>query len=107
MEIAAHGSHNLAELRTELLRRDIVECHARALWRAPRDYVRILQKFRACLGTMDREMHTAFLDTKATAETHRKSAARIDLLEQRFETLNTYVDTTLKRLSIIAARRSE
>lgn len=99
-ENATGGSNNLAELRTELLRRDIVECHAQALWRAPRDYVRILQTFRACLGRMDPEIHRNLPNGKGMAETQRTFASRVDLLEQRFENMSTYVDTTLRRLSM-------
>lgn len=93
-------NHHLAELQTELLRRDMVECHAQALWKTPKDYIRILQTFRACLGRMDSEIHKALPNTNHMAETHRKFASRVNLFEKRFENQSTYVETTLMRLSM-------
>lgn len=96
----ADENHHLAELQTELLRRDMVECHAQALWKAPKDYIRILQTFRACLGRMDSEVQKKLSKTEDVAETHRKFASRVNLLEKRFENQSTYVETTLMRLSM-------
>lgn len=93
-------SLHLAELHSELLRRDIVECHAQVLWKAPRDYIRILQSFRACLGKMEPEVHKASSNTKIMVETHEKLGSRVNLLEQRFESLSIYMDKTLMRLSM-------
>lgn len=93
-------NHQLAELQTELLRRDMVECHAQALWKTPKDYIRILQTFRACLGRTDSEIQRSLPNTKDVAETHREFASRVNLLEKRFENQGTYVETTLMRLSM-------
>ncbi|KAJ0109333.1 hypothetical protein J7T55_000258 [Diaporthe amygdali] len=99
-ENPADDSYHLAALQTEQLRRDMVECQAQALWKAPKDYIRVLQTFRACLGRMDSEIHTGLPNTKNVAETHRKFASRVNLLEKRFENQSTYVETTLMRLSM-------
>lgn len=93
-------SYRQAELHAELLRRDIVQCHAQLSWKAPKDYIRILQSFRACLEGMDPEVQRPISNTKEVAETHRKFGSRIHFLEQRFESLSVYVDQTLMRLSI-------
>lgn len=93
-------SHHLAELHSELLRRDIVECHAQVLWKAPKDYIRILQSFRACLKRMEPELHRADSNTKDVAETHQKFGSRVNFLEQRFESLSIYMDKTLMQLSM-------
>ncbi|KAL2272421.1 hypothetical protein FJTKL_06588 [Diaporthe vaccinii] len=89
-------SHHLAELHTELLRRDIVECHAQVLWKAPKDYTRILQSFRACLRRLGPEVS----NIKDVAEMHQRFGSRVDFLEQRFESLGVYMDKTLMRLSM-------
>lgn len=89
-------SLHLAELHTELLRSDIVECHAQVLWKAPKDYIRILQSFRACLKRLEPEVSNA----KDVAETHQKFGSRVNFLEQRFESLSIYMDKTLMRLSM-------
>lgn len=90
----------MAELHTELLRREMVECHAQALWKPPKDYIRILQSFRACLRRTNPAIQTASSNPESLADRRRKFVARVDLLEKRFETQNTYVETTLMRLSM-------
>lgn len=99
-EHPADHSHHLAELHTELLRRDIVECHAQALWKAPRGFIRILEAFRACLERLDPEIHRAFQNPKDVSEVHQKFGSRVNFLQQRFEGLIIYMDKTLMRLSM-------
>lgn len=77
---AEDGNH-MAELHTELLRREMVECHAQALWKPPKDYIRILQSLRACLGRTDSAIQTASSNPEGLADTRRKFVARVDLLE--------------------------
>lgn len=99
-EQTADNRRHLAGLHAELLRRDIVECHSQVLWKAPRDYIRILQSFRACLEKMEPEIHRADSNTKDLADTHQKLGSRVNFLEQRFESLIIYMDRTLMRLSM-------
>lgn len=91
---------HLAAFRIEQLRQDMVQCQAQALWKAPKDYICVLQTFRACLGRMGSEIHKTSSNTKDVAETHRRFASRVDLLEKRFENQSTYVGATLIRLSM-------
>lgn len=83
----------------EAINRDLTECNAQALWKRPEAYLRIVEsmeltvaKFNHFLPVSRRDENMEMLQTRILA--------RLDIYRKKWQGMETFADTTFKRLDI-------